>query len=224
MLCFSWSENKKNTVGSLAPLTGKKTQNNISTRGFYSRERKHLTPSHFHLLKEVIKKTWPPVHPRAGPRQLEAPYPLPILGMCIPPAVPRRRCSLSVSAQGDVMWCWDLECTNDWTMLRPLYTLFKILAGGFRVHLLIAQDKPGMSVPLLLKLPPTKLESSTFYFTLLCMYRGHFQFSPGELPRLWTNNQWAIQETKEVSLGKKTAARKIPGWPSTSVCTRFPRK
>lgn len=38
---------------------------------------------HIHVdkvLEELIKRTSPPVDPQAGPEQLEAPYPSPILG------------------------------------------------------------------------------------------------------------------------------------------------
>lgn len=56
-------------------------------------------------LKEVIKKSWPPIYPQAGPGQKGAPYPLPVLGMCIPlaflklEAVPRAQLW-----DGDEVW------------------------------------------------------------------------------------------------------------------------
>ena len=79
---------------------------------------------------------------------------------------------------------------SDWTLWRPLWKL-KDSGGQVRRSTPPAatQDKPTLKYKFscLLSLPPTNLESSGPFFSLLpSVYRGEFQISLGKLPWLWT--------------------------------------
>ena len=86
-------------------------------------------------------------------------------------------------------------------------------------HLVAAQDKPHRKASLLIKTATYHLEGSASFFSLSLpfVYGGWFHISFWKLPRLWTNNSWASQETEEIGHGKEASTGETPSWPSTSV-------
>ena len=135
---------------------------------------------------------WPPVEPQTGPRQSEAPHPLPW---------PWNVCSAHHSHSGShfqghslegAMCYWDgLDRVHDWTQLSPLSKL-KILVGRCKELLVLRLPKTTFvgKFLCLLNMPPTNLEWSASFFGLFLpsSYGGQFQISPGKLPTVPTNS------------------------------------
>ena len=106
---------------------------------------------------EVIKRTWPPADPRAGPGQLEAPHPHPwnVHSAHFPECELFQGHSFERAHPTGAIWmgymtepCWGL-CIN-----------FKILEGRCGDLLLLRPPKTSLACkfPCLLNLPPTNLE------------------------------------------------------------------
>lgn len=144
------------------------------------------------LLEKVIEKIWPQVYPCAGPRQLEEPLtPSPVLGMYV---------LVIISILGNVsrIQSWESNVSmwpsglNRW--LNPgkaSIEMIKDLVGRCRDLLILWLSKTSnvYKFPWLLKLPPTNLEWSAFFFclSLSSMYETEFWISPRELQMLEIN-------------------------------------
>lgn len=89
-----------------------------------------------------------------------------------------------------MIWCWDhLDCTCDWTQLRPLHKLLGSWWASANIYCLAAaQEKPCMQVSLLIK--PANLEwpPSFISLSLPSTCRHWFQIKSGKLVgSMWTN-------------------------------------
>lgn len=126
------------------------------------------------LLEEVIERLWPPVDLRAGPRQSEAPHPLPVLGMCV---------VSTVLIAGAVFKDAALR-----VMCKASIQTFKILSGGCRDLLILWPSKTSlvMNFSCLLNLPPTNLElsASFFHHFLPSVCGNQFWISPWGAPKV----------------------------------------
>lgn len=122
--------------------------------------------------REVIKKTWPLVHPQAGCRQLEASHPLPILRIYVLSSLPTlgaisrmQPCENNVLLRPTGLDMWAGPCWG-------LYRNFKILAGGCRdlLTLWLLKTRLICKFPCLLKFLPINLECPAPFLSLLALH------------------------------------------------------
>lgn len=85
------------------------------------------------LLEEDIERMWPPVDLWAERRQLDTPYPSPVLEMRFLPII-----SMLAANSRTQPWdrCWDhLNGKHDWIQVRPLDKLLRFWWAGVAIYL-----------------------------------------------------------------------------------------
>ena len=131
----------------------------------------------------------------------ETPHPVPCpWGVCSTRPLFSYQQPLQGTSLERVMSDWDhLDHVCDWTPLRALYKL-KILVGRCGELLILQRLKTSLvgKFSCLLHLPPTNLEWPAYGHSLSSAYWGRFWISPGELPRMQTNNilSFPVQKMK----------------------------